>query len=236
MSPARSTRAFTLLEILIAMLIFSTVIAAIYACWSSILRSTKVGLDAAARVQRQRIAVKALEEALFSVQFFQENAHYYSFEMDTSGDFAALSFVARLPRSFPRGGNFEDQVVRRVTFAVEPGPSRENLLVLRQQPILFDANVDEDENPLVLARDVNGFVVEFWGPNSREWEPEWLYTNQLPKLIRFSLSFGNPTAPRQPADVIANVVALSSIPIPRSLQVSGPQQGGTKIVQPPPQP
>src|SRR3989442_3603838 len=187
---ALPVRAFTVVEIMIALVIFSTVIVAIYACWTAILRSTRVGLDGAARAQRERIAVKALEEALFSIQFFQENARYYSFEADTSGHFAALSFVSRLPRSFPRSGNFDDQVVRRVTFAVEPGTNSENLLVLRQRPILFEANIDDDENPLVLARDVREFTIEFWGQKSRDWEPEWLYTNQLPRMIRFSLAFG----------------------------------------------
>jgi type II secretion system protein J len=224
----RTTRAFTLIEIMIALGIFSMVIAAIYACWSSILRSTKVGLDAAARVQRERIAVKALEEALFSVQFFQENARYYSFEADTSGDFARLSFVARLPRSFPRNGNFDDQVVRRVTFAVERGTRSEHLLVLRQSPILFETNIDEEENPLVLTRNVNEFIVEFWGQNSRDWEPEWLYTNQLPKMVRFSLGFGADRN-RQVSDVTANVVALSSVPIPSSMQVAGPPRGAPQV-------
>ncbi len=216
---ARTTQAFTLVEILIAVVIFSTVIVAIYSCWSAILRSTKVGQDAAARVQRERIAVKALEDALFSVQYFQGNARYYSFEADTSGDFATLSFVSRLPKSFPRSGNFDDQVVRRVTFAVEPGTNSENLLV-------FEANVDEEENPLVLARDVREFTVEFWAQNSRDWEPEWLYTNQLPKLIRFSLAFGGgDKSVKQPSDVIASVLELTAVPIPSSMQVSAPQGG-----------
>lgn len=224
--------AFTLIEIMIALAIFATVIAAIYSCWSAILRSTKIAHAAAVEVQRERIAVRALEEALFSVQFFQENARYYSFEADTSGDFAALSFVSRLAGSFPRSGNFEGQVLRRLTFSVESGAGAENVLVLRQTPVLFEANVDEEENPLVLARDVREFVVEFWGQNSRDWEPEWLYTNQLPKMIRYSLIFGHGSQRAvAPGDGFANIIMLRSIPIPSGLQAAVPQgtpQGGGK--------
>ena len=221
----KSTSAFTLIEIMIALVIFSTVIIAIYSTWTAILRSTKVGHDAAAAVQRERIAVRALEEAILSVQMFQENIRYYSFEADTSSDFAALSFVARLPKSFPRSGNFGDQAVRRVTFAVEARKGSGNELVLRQRPILFEPNVDEDENPLVLARDVKEFTVEFLGPRSQDWEPEWLYTNQLPRKIRFSLAFGT-AGPKTDAtgEAITRMITLNKLPIPSGMQIAAPSR------------
>jgi len=230
--PAQRNCAFTLIEIMIALAIFAMVIVAIYSCFSAIVRSTSIAHAAAAEVQRERIAVRALEEALFSVQFFQENARYYSFEADTSGDFAALSLVSRLSASFPRSGNFEGQVLRRLTFSVESGAGAEKVFVLRQTPVLFEANVDEEENPLVLARDVREFAVEFWGQNSRDWEPEWLYTNQLPKMIRYTLSFGHGSQRAvAPGDGFANIITLRSVPIPSGMQVAGPQgnpQGGGK--------
>jgi len=45
--------AFTIVEILLAIAIFSMVLAAIYASWSSILRGSRIGLTAAAEVQRR---------------------------------------------------------------------------------------------------------------------------------------------------------------------------------------
>jgi prepilin-type N-terminal cleavage/methylation domain-containing protein len=51
-----SYAAFTLVEILIALGILSMVLAAIYSSWTAILRASKVGLEAAAAVQRARIA------------------------------------------------------------------------------------------------------------------------------------------------------------------------------------
>jgi prepilin-type N-terminal cleavage/methylation domain-containing protein len=219
----KSTSAFTLVEIMIALVIFSTVIIAMYSTWTAILRSTKVGRNAAADVQRERIAVRALEEAILSVQMFQENIRYYSFEADTSSDFAALSFVARLPKSFPRSGNFGDQAVRRVTFAVQAGKDSRSELVLRQRPILFEPNGDEDENPLVLARDVKVFTVEFLGPRSQDWEPEWLYTNQLPRKMRFSLAFGSASrSTAEPGELITRLISLNRAPIPSGMQVAAP--------------
>lgn len=213
---------FTLVEIMIALAIFAAVMIAIYSSWAAILRSSKVGLEAAADAQRQRIAIRALEDSLRSIQMFQENIRYYSFHADTSSEDATLSFVGHLPQSFPRSGNFGDQVVRRLTFTVEEGTNSGKVLVLRQNPILFETNVDEEENPLVLARNVSLFSLEFWGANSKDWEPEWLWTNQLPKYIRFTVGFAQPTRRTgQPAEVITRVVTLWSAAIPRGMQVGG---------------
>jgi len=110
-----------------------------------------------------------------------------------------------------------------LTFTVEPGTNATKNLVLRQNPLLFDPNIDEEENPLVLARNVRLFTVEFWGPNSKDWEVEWLYTNQLPKMIRFTLGFAQPNnkSIQQPAELITRIVPMSSLAIPRGMQVSG---------------
>ena len=106
-------RAFTLLEIMLAIAIFGLVMAAIYSSWMLILRATKVGQEAAAQVQRQRVAVRTIEDALTCVQSFQASMQYYSFVVQ-NGDEPLLSFTARLPDDFPRNGGFGDFNLRRV--------------------------------------------------------------------------------------------------------------------------
>jgi prepilin-type N-terminal cleavage/methylation domain-containing protein len=230
-------RAFTLVEIIIAIAIFAAVMIAIYSSWSAILRGKRIGQDAAAEAQRSRVAVRVLENSLMSLQMFMANIKYDYFSADTSGDFATLSFVAHLAKSFPRNGDFGDQVVRRLTFTVEPEPKSGNVLLLRQNPVLFQTSADEEENPLVLARNVKEFTLEFWGPRSKDWEPEWLYTNQLPKLIRFTLGFGRANQRvLQPEDVVTRVVSLAAIPVPVGVQTAGGLQTrpANPTIQPPP--
>src|SRR5207237_9689185 len=94
-APKPSANAFTLVEILVAIGIFSMVLAAIYSTWPAILRSTKVGLEAAAAVQRARIAGRTIEETLASVQSFSLNQNYYAFVAE-NGSEATISFVCRL--------------------------------------------------------------------------------------------------------------------------------------------
>lgn len=211
--------AFTLLELMIAIAIFGGVMIAIYSSWTAILRSSKVGLDAAAEAQRTRMTIRALQEALGAAQLYAGNIHHYSFFSDTSGDFAALSFVSRLPASFPGSGLFGDQTVRRVTFSVERGPESSNQLVLRQSPLLEPLDQGAPPYKIVLAPHVKLFQVEFLDTNTFEWVPEWMYTNQLPRMLKVSVSFGEGRERIRQEDITVQTITLNSLAIPRELQV-----------------
>jgi len=217
----RTSGAFTLVEIMIAIGIFAMVMAAIYSTWSSILRGSKAGLNAAAEAQRSRIALSALESALTGCEMFEANLRYYSFLTDTSTDFAYLSLASRLPASFPGSGLFGDLTLRRVTFTVEPGPNSQNDLVMYQTPLLAITNADRPAIPITLARNVSLFGLEFWDVNRGEWAQEWLATNQLPKMMRVSLVFGgSPNAlSTSGKETATRVVLLSSSVVPRQIQI-----------------
>src|SRR5436190_2350037 len=213
-SPSRfgarsSSSAFTLVEILIAIGILGMVLAAIFSSWTAILRASKVGLDAAAAVQRARIVMRTLEDSLLCAQSFGgQNQRYYGFVAE-NGSEASLSFVSRLPESFPRNRKFGDLQVRRVTFSVESGSGSGRRLVLRQSPLLMEPDKDEEEHPLVLAHFVTEFQMEFWDLRLHEWVDEWRQTNQLPKLIKFSLKLAdNENNIRRPQQEITRIVNL----------------------------
>ncbi len=225
-------RAFTLLEIMIAMAIFGIVMAAIYSTWILILRATKTGQEAAAQVQRERIAVRTLEDSLTCVQSFQASMQYYYFIVE-NGDHPVLSFTARVPETFPRNGRFGDFTLRRLIFTVEPGPDAigsEKDLVLRQNPILMNMDVDEQHYPLVLARNVKDFVVECWDTNAMKWADEWINTNSIPSMVRISLLLGSNADSDSAATLaITRLIALPSITMPAIVQmpkgVGGPPGG-----------
>lgn len=219
-------RAFTLIEILIAMAILGAIVTAIYASWTAILRGAKVGLDAAADVQRTRIAMRTVEEALSSAVMFSKNAYFYGFESDTSGNFAMLSFVSRLPDSFPGGGMFPGQPLRRVTFGVEPDAGGVNQLVMRQMPVFQVLEAGEQPYPIVLSRKVSQFGLEFWDSKLNDWTYEWVQTNQLPPLVRVSLGFGEAKKNLVRAEDLAiREIALASVAVAPEHQV-GQAVGG----------
>ena len=228
----RPSKAFTLLEIMIAITILSFVLIAIYSSWTAIVRGAKVGLDAAARVQRTRMAMRCLVDSLLSVQMYGANAAYYSFTGEGSGDFSTLSFVARLPASFPQSGLFGDQVARRLTYTVEAGADGQNQLVMYQAPVLADANTQEQPISVVLARGISLFTVDYWGARSNRWTTDWLLTNQLPKMVRVSIGYANNTR-SEPEDVITRIVALPAMVIPREYQLVPPLPAGQPPGRPP---
>jgi prepilin-type N-terminal cleavage/methylation domain-containing protein len=221
----RPLHAFTLIEILIAMAIFGLVMLAVYSSWAAILRGSKAGLNAAAEAQRSRMAIRSVRDALTSGQLYMENLRYYWFMADTSGQFASLTMVSRLPASFPGSGLFGNQIVRRVSFTVEPGTNGQNQLILRQVPLLEPPDTAQTPYTTVLAPNVNLFSLEFWNTNTLEWDPEWLLTNQLPKLVRIGISVGPTNRRPTPSDTAVETALVSSMAIPRGLQVPPVRRG-----------
>lgn len=222
---SRLARAFTMIEVMVAVALFSMIVAAIYSSWSAILRGSKAGLVAAADAQRTRIALRAVREALSSAQLYThpQALQHYAFIMDRSGDFADMSFVSRLSDSFPGSGLFGDQIIRRVWFRVERGDNGKNQLVLRQMPLLEPPDAATKPYTIVLAPSVRMFAIEFLDSKYR-WVEEWPYTNQLPRMARVTLSFGEGTGPLKEEDVSIETIYFSSMAIPPALQM--PRLGG----------
>jgi prepilin-type N-terminal cleavage/methylation domain-containing protein len=230
--------AFTLVEVMIAMTIFCLVIGAIYSTWDMIWRASRVSQAAAARVQRQRVAIHTIEDALTCIQSFQADMKYYSFIVNE--DPPELNFTSRLPDNFPRNGKFGGLNLRQLQFTVETGPDSGKNLVLRQKPILLDLDTDEQKNPLVLARNVQTFKVECWGgTNQAEWTTEWDNTNAIPQMIRIKLVLGgNPSdfGHTVPALAVTRVIAVPSQTMPAAVQsgsVPGGVPGGPPVVAAP---
>lgn len=231
----RRTRStgFTMLEIMLAIAVFGMVLVTIYSVWVMILRATESGRKAAAEAQRERVAMRTIEEALSCVQSFNESIQYYGFVADNSE--SRLSFVARLPGSFPRSGRFGDLTTRRVEFSLEAGRDFGKDLVLRQAPIVMDFDEDEMNHPLVLGKNIEKMSFEFLDPRKNEWIDEWTQTNQVPKLIKVNLRFngGGPagsysTAPDREA---SRIIALPAMTVPSYYQ-TGVQQGPGQPGQP----
>jgi len=239
----RHPTAFTLLEVMIAITIFSIVLGTIFSTWLLIMRASRVTQTAAAQVQRQRVAIRTIEEGLTSIQSFQASMKYYTFIVD-NGQTPMLSFTARVSSDFPRNGKFGDFDVRRLTFSLESAGYSENNLVLRQKPILMDMDEDEQNFPLVLAHNVQHFAVECWDTNAEDWVDGWDDTNSIPRLIRVTLVLGankknENLAGNAPALSVTRVIAVPSQTLPAVAQTggggigaSGPTLNGINFVNP----
>jgi len=221
-------KAFTLIEIMVAIAIFALIVAEIYSTWVLILKSSQVGQSAAARAQRQRIAVRTIEDSLTCIQSVQSSMQYYYFSV-INGDQPSLSFVSRVPDVFPRNGKFDGFNLRRLTFAIEPGVDSVKNLVLRQNPILMDMDQDEQSTPLIIAHDVKDFVTECWDTNTLVWDTEWDNTNSIPPMVRITLTLNG--ASDNSFLTIQRKIAMPSETMPAVAQMGVP---GNNIPNAPP--
>jgi type II secretion system protein J len=215
-----------MLEMMIAIMILSLIVTAIYSSWTAILRATKAAQESTASVQRARIVIRVLEDSLGSAHAFAANQGYYSFLADNGSD-ASLSFVARLAKSFPRSGKFGDFDVRRLTFSLEPGTQGNKQLVLRQTPLLLDTDAEEKEHPLVLAENVREFSSEFWDTRQKDWVDEWKDTNALPKLVKIVLRLSDSAHSLNQREPITRIISLPSIIVQPAWQKPLLQRTGT---------
>jgi type II secretion system protein J len=229
MRPAGKPRAgaFTLIEIMVALGIFMLVMAAIYSTWTAIIRSSRAVQEAAARVQRERITIQTLEQAITSAHSFLSDGQYYSFDMENKSA-STLSFVARLPRSFLGSGAFGDFSMRRITFSLEGGK-----LVMRQCPILMQMDEDQQNHPMELAKDVKTFKVEAYDVLTGKWTDEWLETNQIPTNLRISVEFSPPGG--DPYARAVDGFVLSVCPFSKAVEAiwQSPNSGGPASGLPP---
>lgn len=229
---AKRLRAFTLIEIMVAIGVLGGLMVAIFASWQAIVKSSQIGITAAVEAHRNRVAVRALTDAMTSSIIYEANLPYYAFLTDTTETFAAFSLVSRLPSSFPGSGLFFDQPVRRVTFSVEP-TNKVYQLIMRQNPILAPLEEGQEPYPLVLAKNVGQFTLEFLDVESGEWLPEWIYTNQMPAMMRFSLGFVSPESGKvDPNRIFKRIVQIPSQTVGAAFQrPSGP--GGVPPINQP---
>ena len=110
--------------------------------------------------------------------------------------------------------------MRRVTFSLEPGSDSQNQLVLRQNPILMDPDKNEIEHPVVLARGVKEFDLEFWDQTTGDWTEEWTQTNQMPLMIEVSLVFAgvNSVGKQSPPITVSRTISVPSVMVSGSWQ------------------
>lgn len=184
--------AFTLVEVMVTVAILAIVLAMVYSTFFSVLRVTKSGADAAEQVQRERIALKTIEDAFSGIVYYEQNQERYAFEADTTDfDYPALSFVSRVPPDFLGSKKFGAQRLRRIDFIVEDIEPHGRSLVMYQTPILQpveDADLNDRES-WVLGPGLDTFFVVFWSTINNEWISEWTETNSVPTRLKFEMSF-----------------------------------------------
>jgi type II secretion system protein J len=219
-------RAFTLLEVMIAMAILTVVVAAIYGTLHAIMGAMRVSQIVATQVQQERMALRWIDQALTCAIRHEASLTNYYF-LTPNEERNTLSFVARLPESFPRSGRFGYAPVRRLEFTLQRAEEGGNDLVLRQRLLMVDEfDVDEREHPLVLMHHVKEMTTEYWDMQQQEWTDDWTSSNQIPAKLKVTLSLENTKNSYEPNRELVQEVVPESVGVPAILQGQGFAAGG----------
>ena len=180
--------------------ILSMVLAMVYGVFFSMLRGTEAGAETALQVQRNRVALKTLEDAFSGLVYYEPdkdnpNTGVYAFIVDTLDfDYPSVSFVSRVPPDFLGNKEFGSQTLRRITFQVEDDDDFGRSLVMYQSAALqpeYDLEVEEPSR-WVLGQDLDQFLMLFYSTSVEEWINEWDDTNSVPSRIKFELAYARP--------------------------------------------
>ena len=99
----------------------------------------------------------------------------------------------------------------------------------------MEPDTDEKEHPIVLAKNVKGFEMQFWDSNKNppDWVDEWEEpkTNQLPKLVMLTLKLADNPHSCQVTEEITRIISLPAMTVQPVWQV--PRGGGGPAVQAP---
>ena len=184
--------AFTLVEAIVSVAVFSIVLAMVYGVFFSLARSTVVGAEATVEIQRQRIALKTIEDSLSGLVYYEQSKEQYSFLADTTiFDYPSISFVSRVPPDFLGNKEFGSQRLRRIEFTVEDDEDLGRSLVMYQEALMQPVNTQDIREPKrwVLGPNLDTFFFVFWSTINNEWVSEWTETNSAPSRLKFELAF-----------------------------------------------
>ena len=79
-------------------------------------------------------------------------------------------------------------------------------------------DIDEKEHPLVLAKNVQEFQIQFWDAKLNDWTDEWLQTNQLPRVVMVTLKLSDKPHSTQPTEEITRIISLPATAVPPGWQ------------------
>ncbi len=210
-SNSKNRRAgFTLVEVVLAVMILSLIIMAVYGIWSAALRGWNRGGEASAVFQRQRIVMEALTELAESAVYFGAAPDLYAItgtRTPNLGD--SVSFVTASDAFLPPS-EANDQGMRRVTISLERDEYQRTYLAIVNQPALVadDKSKAGDLQTHVISMDVSAFYVRYMDPRNGSWEEKWEEPNLIPSAMEFTVVFG------QPGDTIPPVTVTRAVDLP----------------------
>ena len=188
--PGTDARGFTLLELLVAITLFSMLSLMMYGGLSFGARAWERTGQADARQSQVQIVQSLLRRGLSQVRLAEYGANRRRPALAFEGGRDRLVFVGPMPAHLGLGGDF------LIGLEAE-GPPGEKALILRWEVFREDRrNLDftDAAEQEILLRGLEAFRLEYFGAEAQDldpqWRREWRNQEELPRLVRAEVDFG----------------------------------------------
>ena len=210
----RPRAGFTLVELLLALAIFSLVMAMAGGAFWSIMRSWRRGSEMLDQLHYGEYAMEQLVSAIRSAAWFPSKPLAYGFLLDDAGgtgpDAAneiefTTSGTAFLPPDSPyRNG------LHRLSVTVSGSGGARGLAIQAWPHMTEEEDLDRNAvETVVVTTEVRGFSCEWYDFEADDWSQDWEETNSLPKLLRVTLTM----KPRESDPTPVQLQRVVSVPV-----------------------
>lgn len=186
MTGSHHVRGFTLLEVIVAVTIFSLVILLLFAGYRLGIRGWESGQRMHDAISELRLAGDFMHKyasQAFPLAVSQNNSWRLWFE----GESQRLEFITAMPQHLGEGG------VYAMALTVEETEEGSSLMVARRllHPEVAAGRPGVDDPPRVLLKDLESARFEYYGARGEReeasWHRRWVNEQRLPFLVRLRL-------------------------------------------------
>ena len=183
---------FTLLELLLALSIFTLVAGMAAGSFWSITRTWNRSNELLEELHYGEFAMDQLVAALRGAAWFSSKPEAFGFWLDGQGGTSSraansISWVTSGTAFLPPDSSLKDGL-HRLAVSVEHVRGGGSGLAVRAWPHLSEEEDGKGVEPWVVAPDVRGFSCEWYDYEEDAWSQEWEETNSLPKVLRVTLT------------------------------------------------
>ena len=174
--------AFTLIELLLALAIFSLAVAIAGGAFWGVTKAWTRGGELLEQLHYGEFAMEQLVTALRGAAWFPSKPSAFGFRLDGGTASWVTSGTAFLPPDSPlRNG------LHRLSVGVENAGGGRGLVV-RAWPHLSEDDDARDAEPWLVCPEAESFKCEWYDFDLDSWSQDWEETNSLPKLVRVTLT------------------------------------------------
>ncbi len=182
-------RGFTLIEVVVSIALFALVMGIVYSGFTTAVRAYDAAESRVDEIERVRVVSAFIRRSVGGAHALAI-AVRRQWQLQFDGDSRRLRYVADLPGYVGVGGLHE------LLLELEPGDGQ-NDLVMRRRPLQIgrSGELQGELETRVLAEDIDGFAVRFFGsPDGKDepaWRDDWSSAKHTPLLVELTITPAN---------------------------------------------